>query len=175
MNSYPRRKFLRLAAGVPAGLLAGKALAACSSGSSNDGGDTGASPAAGTAAGVSSAPIRLGFIALTDCASIVMAQELGYFKERGLNVEVIKQASWPATRDNLLSGQIDGAHCLFSMPVSLAAGIGGQPESRCSRLPWCSATTGRGSRWRSHCRRQATATSPRPTPSSRPRRTSVLR
>jgi nitrate/nitrite transport system substrate-binding protein len=57
-----------------------------------------------------------------------MAQELGYFKERGLNVEVIKQASWPATRDNLLSGQIDGAHCLFSMPVSLAAGIGGKPD-----------------------------------------------
>ena len=128
MNTYPRRKFLRIAAGVPAGLLAGKALAACSPGSSTTDGDANASPAAATAAGMSGAPIKLGFIALTDCASIVMAQELGYFKERGLNVEVIKQASWPATRDNLLSGQIDGAHCLFSMPVSLAAGIGGQPE-----------------------------------------------
>lgn len=57
-----------------------------------------------------------------------MAQELGYFKERGLNVEVIKQASWPATRDNLLSGQIEGGHVLYSLPISLAAGIGGQPE-----------------------------------------------
>lgn len=129
MNSYPRRKFLRLAAGVPAGLLAGKALAACSpTSSSTTGGDTGSAPVAGTAAGVSSKPIKLGFIALTDCASIVMAQELGYFKERGLNVEVIKQASWPATRDNLLSGQIDGAHALFSLPISLAAGIGGKPD-----------------------------------------------
>ena len=26
--------------------------------------------------------VKLGFIALTDCASVVMAQELGYFAER---------------------------------------------------------------------------------------------
>lgn len=73
-------------------------------------------------------PINLGFIALTDCASVVMAKELGYFADRGLNVNVVKQTSWANTRDNLLSGQIDGAHCLSAMPVSLAAGIGGQPS-----------------------------------------------
>src|SRR3546814_16303091 len=37
----------------------------------------------------------------------------------------MKQASWPATRDNLLAGEIDGAHCLSTMPYSLAAGVGG--------------------------------------------------
>lgn len=135
MNTYPRRKFLRLAAGVPAGLIAGRALAGCAP---DDGSSTvGAADAAAAGPGsepvpdygpVSSDPIRLGFIALTDCSSLVMAQELGYFKERGLNVEVIKQASWPATRDNLLSGQIEGGHVLFSMPTSLAAGIGGKPD-----------------------------------------------
>ena len=70
-------------------------------------------------------PVKLGFIALTDCASLVMAKELGYFEERGLDVTLQKQASWPATRDNLLTGQIDGAHCLFGMPFSVATGIGG--------------------------------------------------
>ncbi|MGQ0679181.1 MAG: ABC transporter substrate-binding protein [Actinomycetota bacterium] len=134
MNRYPRRKFLRLAAGVPAGLLAGQALNACSTADSEESSselsteavtDSTAVPDYGP---VSGQPIKLGFIALTDCASLVMAQELGYFKERGLNVEVIKQASWPATRDNLLSGQIDGDHVLFSMPTSLAAGIGGKPD-----------------------------------------------
>ncbi len=70
-------------------------------------------------------PVKLGFIALTDCASLVMAKELGYFTERDLDVTLEKQASWPTTRDALLNGQIDGAHCLFSMPLSVASGIGG--------------------------------------------------
>lgn len=70
--------------------------------------------------------IKIGFIALTDCAPIIMADELGYFKQRGLNVSVVKQASWPATRDALLNGDIDAAHCLFSMPLALASGVGGQ-------------------------------------------------
>jgi nitrate/nitrite transport system substrate-binding protein len=70
-------------------------------------------------------PVTLGFIALTDCASLVMAKELGYFEDRGLDVTLQKQASWPATRDALLTNQIDGAHCLFGMPFSVATGIGG--------------------------------------------------
>src|SRR5262249_52560467 len=43
-------------------------------------------------------PVTLGFIALTDCASLVMAKELGYFEDHGLDVTLQKQASWPATR-----------------------------------------------------------------------------
>ena len=70
-------------------------------------------------------PINIGFIALTDCASIVMAQELGYFKKYGVEVNVIKQASWAATRDGLLSGDLQAAHCLFGLPLSVYTGIGG--------------------------------------------------
>ncbi len=70
----------------------------------------------------------MGFIALTDNASVVMAKELGYFAERDLDVTLEKQASWPVTRDNLLNGQIDAAHCLYSMPASVAAGVGGKGE-----------------------------------------------
>jgi nitrate/nitrite transport system substrate-binding protein len=69
--------------------------------------------------------VKLGFIALTDASPIIMAKELGFFKNRSLDVEVIKQASWPALRDALLTGQIDGAHCLYSMPFSVATKIGG--------------------------------------------------
>ena len=85
------------------------------------------SPAAGGTTLVTSTnrKVRLGFIALTDCASIVMAKELGYFSERGLDVSVEKQASWAATRDNLLNNEIDGGHVLSSMPLSVATGIGG--------------------------------------------------
>jgi nitrate/nitrite transport system substrate-binding protein len=106
------------AAAVPAAKL----LAACSSGATKTTASSGASPSA--------KPIKIGFIALTDCASVVMADQLGYFKERNLSVEVLKQPNWAVTRDNLLNGEIHAAHCLFSMPISLAAGIGGQPDQK---------------------------------------------
>jgi nitrate/nitrite transport system substrate-binding protein len=82
--------------------------------------------AAADAPPTSGKPVKIGFIALTDCASIVMADALGYYKKRGVTVEIIKQASWPATRDALLNGDIDAAHCLFGMPFSVATGIGGK-------------------------------------------------
>jgi nitrate/nitrite transport system substrate-binding protein len=69
--------------------------------------------------------IRIGFIALTDCASVVMAHTLGYFAQRDVQITLIRQNSWAALRDNLLAGEIDAAHCLFSLPLSVACRIGG--------------------------------------------------
>lgn len=69
--------------------------------------------------------LNIGFIPLSDCAPIVMAHELGYFAERDLTVNLIRQNSWAALRDNLLAGEIDMAHCLFSLPLSVACGVGG--------------------------------------------------
>jgi nitrate/nitrite transport system substrate-binding protein len=86
---------------------------------------TAAGSAATTTAPKAVRKVKLGFIALTDAAPLIMAKTLGFFEERSLDVEVIKQASWPATRDALLSGEIDGAHCLFSMPFSVATKVGG--------------------------------------------------
>lgn len=70
---------------------------------------------------------KLGFIALTDAAPLVIAQEKGLFAKFGLpEVEVLKQASWGATRDNLVLGGasngIDGAHILTPMPYLISAG-----------------------------------------------------
>jgi nitrate/nitrite transport system substrate-binding protein len=123
-----RRDFLRM--GGAALLAPGVAglLGACGDGGNDGAAAAGTGPSDTTAAKGSGTPrkVKLGFIALTDCASIVMARELGYFAERDLDVTVEKQQSWPATRDNLVNGALDGAHCLFSMPLSLATGIGGQ-------------------------------------------------
>jgi nitrate/nitrite transport system substrate-binding protein len=73
--------------------------------------------------------IRLGYIPLTDCAPIVMAKELGLFQKYGVNVEVTKEASWANVRDKILTGELDGAHCLFSMPFSVYTGVGGKEGS----------------------------------------------
>src|SRR5436190_2318223 len=70
--------------------------------------------------------IRLGFIPLTDCAPLVVAKELGLFAKYGLDVELSKEASWANVRDKILNGELDGAHCLFSMPLSVYTGIGGK-------------------------------------------------
>lgn len=73
--------------------------------------------------------IRLGIIPLTDCAPLVIALEKGIFKKYGLNVEISKEASWANVRDKLLTGELQGAHCLFGMPFSVYTGVGGNPGS----------------------------------------------
>lgn len=74
------------------------------------------------------AKARLGFIALTDASPLIIAKEKGLFAKYGMpDVEVLKQASWGATRDNLALGSagggIDGAHILTPMPYQFTAGV----------------------------------------------------
>jgi nitrate/nitrite transport system substrate-binding protein len=131
-----RRRFLKLIAASGAALATPGLLAACSPEAPAAKPPAASSPAAGAAVPAgsptavlkasSNEPIKLGFIALTDAASVIMAFELGLFKQYGLNVEVVKQASWASTRDNLLTNEIQGAHCLFGMPFSVFTGVGGQ-------------------------------------------------
>ncbi|TXK52202.1 ABC transporter substrate-binding protein [Pontibacter qinzhouensis] len=73
--------------------------------------------------------ITLGIIPLTDCAPLVIAHEKGIFKKYGLNVEISKEASWANVRDKLLTGELDGAHCLFGMPFSVYTGVSGKAGS----------------------------------------------
>src|SRR3982751_1313153 len=70
--------------------------------------------------------IKLGFISLTDCAPLVVAKELGLFAKYGLDVELSKEASWANVRDKILNGELDGAHCLFSIALSGYTGKGGK-------------------------------------------------
>ena len=74
-------------------------------------------------------PVKLGFIPLTDCSPIVMAKELGLFKKYGVDVVVTKESSWANIRDKVLTGELDGAHCLYSMPFSVYTGVGGKAGS----------------------------------------------
>ncbi|OIN60742.1 CmpA/NrtA family ABC transporter substrate-binding protein [Arsenicibacter rosenii] len=74
-------------------------------------------------------PIKLGFIPLTDCAPLVAAKELGLFQKYGVDVQLSKEASWANVRDKILNGELEGAHCLFSMPMSVYTGVGGKAGS----------------------------------------------
>ncbi len=71
--------------------------------------------------------VKLGFIALTDSAPLIIAKEKGFFEKHGMpGVEVLKQASWGALRDNIVLGGeangIDGAHMLTPMPYLIHTG-----------------------------------------------------
>ena len=80
--------------------------------------------------------IKIGFIPLTDCASVVMASELGLYKKYGLDVTISKEASWAAVRDKLTIGDIQAAHILYGMPYASTLGIvGAEGQQKAMVIP----------------------------------------
>jgi len=79
--------------------------------------------------------IRFGIIALTDCSSIVMAHELGYFKQFGIQSVISKEASWAAIRDKLTIGENQATHMLIGMPFASTMGLLGSPVKPMV-IPW---------------------------------------
>lgn len=71
--------------------------------------------------------LRLGFIALNDCAPLVVAREKGFFEQQGLAVELSREASWANIRDKVAMGALDGAHMLAPMPLAVGLGVCGEP------------------------------------------------
>ena len=68
--------------------------------------------------------LKFGFIKLTDCAPIVIAKEKGYFEEEGLQVDVTSQPNWKQLLDNVINGELDGAHMLSGQPIAATIGFG---------------------------------------------------
>lgn len=68
--------------------------------------------------------VKVGFIPLTDCASIVMASVLGFDKKYGIKIVPVKEASWASVRDKLLHGELDAAHVLYGLLYGVQMGIG---------------------------------------------------
>jgi len=69
--------------------------------------------------------VRIGFIPLTDCASVVMASVLGFDKKYGIKIVPSKEASWAGVRDKLVNGELDMAHVLYGLVYGLHLGVGG--------------------------------------------------
>lgn len=76
---------------------------------------------------VASQKIRVGFVPLTDCAPLVMAQELGLFKKYGLQVILSRELGWATVRDKIVHGELDAAHALAAMPLAATLGLGSAP------------------------------------------------
>lgn len=70
---------------------------------------------------------RVGFVPLTDCAPLVMAQELGLFKKFGLRVQLSRELGWATVRDKIVHGELEAAHALAAMPLAATLGLGSAP------------------------------------------------
>ncbi len=78
--------------------------------------------------------IRVGFIPLTDCASVVMAAVQKFDEKHGIKIIPSKEASWAAVRDKLVSGELDAAHVLYGLVYGVHLGIGGPKKDMASLM-----------------------------------------
>src|SRR5437763_4165870 len=113
MRKTSRRRFLKATATTAGALLAGVPSGWNGTAYADDSPET--------------ATVRFGMIALTDCAPIVMAHELGFFKKFGINSVISKEASWAVIRDKLSLGENQATHMLIGMPFASTMGLVGSP------------------------------------------------
>jgi nitrate/nitrite transport system substrate-binding protein len=69
--------------------------------------------------------VKIGFIPLTDCASVVMASVLGIDQKYGVKIIPTKEASWAGVRDKLVNGELDFAHSLYGLIYGVHLGLAG--------------------------------------------------
>ena len=73
--------------------------------------------------------INLGFMPLTDSASLIVAATQSFAEPYGLTLNLQRQLSWSGMRDKLLSGELDAGQCLYGLIYSMQLGIGGTPAT----------------------------------------------
>ncbi len=69
--------------------------------------------------------VKIGFIPLTDCASVVMASVLGFDQKYGVKIIPTKEASWAGVRDKMVNGELDFAHVLYGLVYGVHMGTAG--------------------------------------------------
>ena len=72
--------------------------------------------------------VKIGFIPLTDCSSVVMAAVQKFDEKYGIKIVPSKEASWAGVRDKLANGELDAAHVLYGLMYGVQMGIGGQKK-----------------------------------------------
>ncbi len=71
--------------------------------------------------------VRIGFVALTDCAPLLAADALNLFQKHGVEVELSREVGWATIREKILYRQLDAAHAIAGLALSLRLGLDGLP------------------------------------------------
>ncbi|WP_346837349.1 CmpA/NrtA family ABC transporter substrate-binding protein [Microbulbifer sp. SAOS-129_SWC] len=67
--------------------------------------------------------LKLLYLRLTDSAPLIVAREMGFFADFGLDVALQRETSWATLRDKLIGGAADAAAMLAPMPLTLAQAL----------------------------------------------------
>lgn len=118
-----RRHFMKSSAMLGLSLLASQSifamLAGCAPSNSSTTADENFQKA-----DVEKPDLTIGFIPINCATPIIMADPMGFYKKHGLNVQVKKYGGWADIRDAFIAGEIDAAHLLSPMTLSLSLGAG---------------------------------------------------
>ena len=85
---------------------------------------------AGTTTGaLEKSNLKVAFLPITCATPIIMSKPLGIYEKHGLDVELMKYASWSVVRDAAIAGELDAYHMLAPMPIAMSLGLGSTPFS----------------------------------------------
>ncbi len=84
-------------------------------------------PSSATARSAAVQPLRVGYVALTDAAPLVVARELGFFARQGLRVELSREVGWATIREKIIYRELDAAQALAAMLFATQVGAGSVP------------------------------------------------
>ena len=73
--------------------------------------------------------LQIGYVPLCDAAPVIMAQDLGFAREEGLDLDLSAEPSWATLRDRLALGHLDGAHMLATLPWPAPSACRGRPRT----------------------------------------------
>lgn len=68
--------------------------------------------------------IDVGYVPLLDAAPLIIAAEMGFAAEEGLELVLHRELSWAALRDRLIWGRYQAAHMLAPVVIAETAGLG---------------------------------------------------
>ena len=72
--------------------------------------------------------LTIGFLPLVDACLPILARELGFAEEDGLDLELTRDVTWATVLDRLLYGHTDAAHMLAPLAIATTMGIGRPPQ-----------------------------------------------
>lgn len=74
-------------------------------------------------------PVSIAFLPLTDSAVLVVAREMGFAREHGIELHLVRAESWATVRDRLVFGQVQAAQMLAPLALAVTLGLSQHPAA----------------------------------------------
>jgi nitrate/nitrite transport system substrate-binding protein len=78
--------------------------------------------------------LTIGFIEITCATPLCLADNLGHFRENGLDVELVRTPSWAVISKRLSNGDYEASHVLTPQPLSMTLGVRGDAHPTALQL-----------------------------------------